>query len=99
MSHMKNRDSNKPRREQRQFEAKVRQDLATKRSIAERRERLGTLTAQRERHKLYEAAKASQPAVAAGVTTGTAPQTAPAPSQGSPKGKTARKAAQAAAKA
>lgn len=87
MSQMKNRDSNKSRREQRQFEAKVRQDLAAARPPAEQLARLDAahLEAWRERTALQKRMDGSKPAEKAQPAALAAPQ-------GAPKSKKARKA-------
>jgi len=88
MSQMKNRDSNKGRREQRQFEAKVRQELASKRTPAERLANLPVGGAKKERPKLLKLVPA--------VEGASQPQ--PAAIQDAPKAKKAPKAARKAAK-
>ena len=85
---MKNRDSNKGRREQRQFEAKVRQELASKRSPAERLAALPVGGAQKERAKLLKLVPAAEGA----------PQAQQQAAQAAPKAKKVSKADQKAAK-
>lgn len=95
MSHMKNRDSNKPRREQRQAEALVRKDLASQKTPAERLEKFNAtlgvgIGAARERAKL---------AAAQGKTPSTTPAEASSapqePSKAPKKAKGGKKAAKA----
>lgn len=49
-------------REDRQVQARVRQELYDKLSISEKVARLGNLTAARQRHRLYEQRKATEAA-------------------------------------
>jgi hypothetical protein len=94
MSHMKNRDGNKPRREQRQAEALVRQELASGKSAAERLEKFNAtlgagIGAARERAKLAEKQVEAPKAVAK----------APSASQEQPKKEKKAKGGKKAAKA
>lgn len=89
MSHMKNRDSNKARREQRQVEAVVRQELAAQKTTAERVEKFNAtlgvnIGAARERAKLaavkpVEVAKTPAKAPSAPQEATKAPKKAKAP--------------------
>lgn len=54
MSKMSRRDGNKVRRADRQAQAKVRQEMAAKRTPQEQMKRLGTLPAKKERAKLVK---------------------------------------------
>lgn len=52
MAHMKRRDSNRARREQRQAEAAIRQEIYDGLSFDQRLEKLGNLTATKQRAKI-----------------------------------------------
>lgn len=93
MSHISR--SNKPRYQQRQFEAQVRKDLAAKRSPAEQLARLDAarLPAVKERRKLHTRLGA------AAAPVESTPQAAAAAPGSARKGKKARKAARAAGNA
>ncbi len=74
MSRMKNRDSNRPRREDRQIQAKIRQEAYDKLSISEKLDKLGSLRALKQRarfvRQLEQEVAAEERSVAAEVLEG-----------------------------
>jgi hypothetical protein len=81
MSHMKNRDSNKARRAERQASALVRKEVAAARRVDQALANLGTMTAKKERAKLLKRFEAEKAAVTTPAKAPVAKQEAPGATQ------------------